>query len=875
MIELLKNSFSTSRAISRQISIALANLAIQLLDWKGVLEEMVSTFGNSNQSLPSLLEFLKVLPEELNDRRHINISDEEYHKRSEELIESNANKVVELLLNYIQKPESTANRALVLECFNSWLPEVSLREIVSTSLLDIVFACLDDVDTFEAAVDSVVQIIKDTRETDESLPVIQLLFPRIINLRHKIAECKDDPDAYQGYTRLFAEAGECWHVLIASSPREFRPLVEAIAECTAFDEDLEVVQYTFYFWYSLKQMLVMDHYQEARQLLGDIYLKLISVIIKHLHYPKGGSSQDNIDDLFHGNREEEDKFRSFRHEIGNVLKDCCAVVGSSRGLEEAFGILKAALSSSASTWQDVEAPLFSMRSMSREIGTSENLVLPQIMDALLQIPEHDKIRYATTLVLGCYTEWTAVHPEFLDRQLNYIISGFNTGSQDVKRAAAQALMHFCEDCRDLLVPYVEQLHVFYEKVSAELDRESLLEVTDGIAHVVLAQPSDKILSCFQPFCTPVVQRLYQKANMTSGDLVNSDAFISSIADDLEVFSIFVQVVRPVAMNPNPISPFIIEIYPMIDLVLKNHGKNPIIAEKGSKLIKQAMRSCGMGISPILGAIAETLANEFNKNPYGCYLWVSGAVLREFGDESINEGITIDIKQSVWTFAYQQITSFFRYLSGLPDARNISDPNIVDDFFRMIEDILIFFPVELLSSDLLYPTYQAGLIALSLTEYDPIISALHFFKDLFGYALDKPSNSKEPNNGPAAEAGKKLVFDLVNEKQGGEELLGRLVQGLIYTFPKDCITTASSVFPSLMQVAPRASGLFESWLSKALDNLPQDSIGEVERRKLIERVSSCLKSGDYRRAQTAVRDFCNVCARRNVRPRLPGSRKFTF
>ena len=98
-------------------------------------------------------------------------------------------------------------------------------------------------------------------------------------------------------------------------------------------------------------------------------------------------------------------------------------------------------------WQDIEAPLFSMRMMAREVDTEEERVVPEVMKLLVNLPEHDKIRYAATLVLGRYTEWTAKHPEYLEFQLSYISSGFEKQSKDVISAAAQALKHFCQDCK--------------------------------------------------------------------------------------------------------------------------------------------------------------------------------------------------------------------------------------------------------------------------------------------------------------------------------------------------------------------------------------------------------------------------------------------
>ena len=81
------------------------------------------------------------------------------------------------------------------------------------------------------------------------------------------------------------------------------------------------------------------------------------------------------------------------------------------------------------------------------LDTEEERVVPEVMKLLVNLPEHDKIRYAATLVLGRYTEWTAKHPEYLEFQLNYISSGFENQSKDVMSAAAQALKHFCQDCK--------------------------------------------------------------------------------------------------------------------------------------------------------------------------------------------------------------------------------------------------------------------------------------------------------------------------------------------------------------------------------------------------------------------------------------------
>lgn len=855
IINLIKmNSVHRSTVISVQMSAALADLALQLLQWKDVMAEMVSEFGSSAATMPCLLEFLKVLPEELSDPKRSLLTDEEFRERADELLTSNAKQVIELLVNYLHSPESRNYHSLVFECLDSWLKEINMSDIMGTPLLDIMFEALSNPETFDPAVDCICSVIKETREVSESMDVISAMYPRIIGLRPRIAIGKDDPDAFRGYTTIFAEAGESWHMLIAEQPVAFRELVECVAECTSLDEDLEVVEYTFYFWYCLKQMIVMDLYAEARKVLDDIYLQLISVIIRHLHYPPGDSNKD----LFHGDREAEEKFRSFRHKIGDVLKDCCAVVGSTRALQEAYQKLMTALQAtlngdSSVTWQDIEAPLFSMRAMAREVDLNEDEMLPNIMKSLVQLPEHDKIRYAATLVLGRYTEWTARHPEYLEFQLQYITNGFTTNSKDVTRAAAQALMHFCQDCKTLLAPYIEQLYTFYEKVYGELDLDSLYEVTDGLAHVVAAQAVDHILSALQHFGKPIADRLLAKAQLP-GD----EEPYMKIADEIELLTIFVRIVRP-HVDPgsvNPVASFIIDLYPVMTTLLQSHGTSTYVAERISRFIKTSLHSSGLGLLPIVGAIAETLVSEFERTHYGCWLWVSGALVREFGDD-VESTVDDNTKEAVWQFSHRQMVAFFKFFAGTT-ARTVSD--LIEDFFRLMGDVLMFFPFKLIGSDVFLPSFQAAMNALSLEQVEPLIAALHYLQDLFAYGQEHPPTSVV--KGPIPTEVRNCVLTLAHSH--GKELSAHIVSGLIFSFPRDAVSDASALYLSLTKLVSAEQSL--QWLSFTIDLLPSGTVGEEEKTKLLDRVSAAIGSGDYKRVRTLLRDFTSLYSRRHVTPR---------
>lgn len=60
------------RPVRTQLCVCLANLAIQMIEWKDVLQLVGSTLGNDAGDC--VLEFLRVLPEEVTEGRKINLS---------------------------------------------------------------------------------------------------------------------------------------------------------------------------------------------------------------------------------------------------------------------------------------------------------------------------------------------------------------------------------------------------------------------------------------------------------------------------------------------------------------------------------------------------------------------------------------------------------------------------------------------------------------------------------------------------------------------------------------------------------------------------------------------------------------------------------
>ncbi|KAG4300585.1 hypothetical protein PCANB_002993 [Pneumocystis canis] len=836
------------KSIMIQLCVALAGLALQMLEWKDVISDVVSVFGKDKSTWGCLLQFISVLPEEVEDKKCL-LSEEELNFRSKELLTNNLDKVQELLLLYVQNIDNNmAINPLIFNCINSWLKEIPLKNLISTPLLDFIFASLSSDNVFESAIDLLCAIFRETSDVDECLDMIEELYSRLQMLKPKIMQSKNDPDTFRGYARLFCEAGETWVVLIARLPLHFRPLVECISIFAEMDEELEIIKYGFNFWYDLKQLLVLKAYDGARSVFSDIYSNLVDIIIRDLHYPDG-----SVNDLFDGDRESEEKFRSFRHQMGDVLKDCCSVIGDDVCLEKAFEKVKKCLNDSENgisvKWQEIEAPLFSMRAMAREVNIENNRVLPNIMSILTKLPDHEKINYAVTLLLGRYTEWTANHVEYLELQLNYIFNGFHASNRDIVSAASQALKHFCQDCGKLLVNHVTQLQSFYQKIAPVLDTESLFDVTEGVAYLVYVQPIHQVYDILKLFCEPITKSLISMLQKRDIDI----KFYQSIADEIELLTIFAQIVSPYVSldQQHPCVKFFQELWPVISHLLDTYGSLLVISESICKFFKALFNSYREHMLAFLPFLAEKLVTCFEKMEYGCFLWVSGACIRVFSN---TETCSEDTRASIWQFTERQCLTMFSILNRITPKEI---PDVIDDFFRFLIDALLGHSVCLITSSLLEPIFQASLASLSLELPYPLVSVFHFLRDLLSYSFSSSALA-------FFETPIQLQTIIRNMVQKyGYQLITCIFYGLVYSFPRDCVSDAFGVLLCLIEIHPQDA---IKNIGLTLDLFPEETISSHEKSRLLDHLTKASIQSDWKKIIRLLQDWIAFYRRRVITPR---------
>ncbi|EMC93271.1 hypothetical protein BAUCODRAFT_36946 [Baudoinia panamericana UAMH 10762] len=867
LLSLLAQYSKGPKPVRTQLSVCLANLAIQMLEWKDVLQTVINTLGGNQSSIACVLEFLHVLPEEVTEGRKINLTEDELRDRTTELLEQNAQQVLQLLTQYAQSSPDAAKNPQLMECITSWMREVPLTSIVQSPLLDVVMNAAQSDQSFDAAVECLCAIFKETRDVDENEESINTLYPRLAALQPKIqaASSEEDWETFKGLTRIFAEAGEAWCVNIARKAQQYRALVESVLECCARDREREALSQTFNFWYELKQYITLERYIEARLQFVDIYSKLVDIMIGHLEFPTPESGNES--DLFDGDREAEDKFREFRHHMGDVLKDCCEVIGVSECLQKSYVLIEQwvaqhgaqAQAGKVPQWQKLEAPLFSMRAMGRMVPKDEGVMLPRLIPLIVQIPDHEKVRFQAVMALGRYTEWTSEHPETLQDQLQFIMAAFRHPSGEVVRAAALSFRFFCNDCADLLKDFMTQLQQFYEQVINTLPSQSQEELTEGIASILAKQPLTTLLHSMKVCCDPVVKRL-----MSMAQTATQKEHKLAIADHMNLLTIFIGEVKPYVDPREPTHPcvqYCQEIFPVLAAICERFIDFVPIVERVCRCWRYMVLSYRTHTAPLLPQLAEKMAAGFTASRQGCFLWATDSIVREFSD--VSEIVPESTAHAIYTFYEQQATTFLRALNDLPPEEL---PDVIEDFFRLSCDVLLYHSERLIPSVLMTPILSAASTSLTLLKEEPLIATLHFLRDFLAYGSEEAPSSHFSEDGTYTNRANPPTIQTTVKQlvlHEGENLVQRCMTGMMYTFPQDCFPDASGVLLALFQLLPAEVA---QWTGRTVTMLPEGSIAPQEQERLLRNIQQRIESGEVRKIRGLLQDFTNAYRRRNVAPR---------
>ncbi|KAJ1927777.1 Nuclear import receptor [Tieghemiomyces parasiticus] len=852
LLNLLYNFRTGPKVIATQLCLSLAGLAVQVAEWTGVIPQMMQLYGTNPESVSCLMEFLAVLPEEANRERRSTMDPQAYDDRCEALLSRNAPTVVDTLTRFMQSPELGAGaREAILQCLRSWLNagEISTGMLQGSPLMSVAFDSLRDPDLFEAAVDVTCTLVYDSKEADDVPALLASdIFPQLRAAHRYMRETWDqeDPELVRGFCRLFTEACESYIGILVRQLDTYGELLEALLECMTFP-DLDIVPMTFTFWAQLTDRMQESVPVDRRAGLEPVFERLVGVILEHLRYPPEPSDWT---------AEQQDQFRAFRHDIGDVLKDCVVVLGTERALARPYAVLAehvpAATSNTAAAtpgpndWQVIEAALFSLRAMGRTVDPESNGALGAIMGLLPRLPTHPKIRYAATLVIGRYTLWTRRHPDVIAFQLGFICDGF--AFPEVAAASAMALRFLCQDCAPWLAQYLPQLHGLYATGLPSLHAKDVREITEAVAHVLAALPAGQVLPGLQPFCEPSLVRLAALAERGAG---LSPTELTDLTDALERVTTFLTVTGEEGCV-DEVQSLVAQVWPVVEKAVAAHVAYAPLGEVAARFFTCCTGPYGGSFVSQVPALARLLVECFQRSQLSCYLWVAKKLTVRYARPG-------DLIPTLLRLLGDLVPTFF----AVVEARGcVEIPDVVEEFACLVAASLKEFPTRVYEAPWFGQLVGALLPLFAVGEPYALTALFRVFLTLLDTAranhqtpvVHRSEELAHRNLTPAAVT--QLVAAL---RAHGATLTGIMVSGVAEGLDVSFIPDASLLVGDLVEVLPNEAA---GWLADRIAAFPDSAYPPAAKQKFAEGLAHVVQHRAWDTLPRRLRDFSAVYRRRN-------------
>ncbi|KAL4233679.1 Transportin-3 [Mactra antiquata] len=831
-----KVTVETAPVIVTQLSLALADLALQMVSWKSPVQDLVQRFGSNAAQLPILLEVLIVLPEEINSRS-LRLG----ANRRDEVIEDlkSSSQVVLHLLSACTENMTSADsiQVKVLKCLSSWYNIDAIPEsIVQTALFHAPFKVMVSKECssglHEAATDCVCNALYCVEDTSAHPMMAEALFRAVLELtepyHRSVAE--EDIDKSLNYCRMFTELAESFLEVIVDKPNQglgdFK-ILELLLMCVGHHQ-YEVAEVTFNYWYKLSEDLYQRDVQELNEVFKPYIQRLIIALCQHCQMdPDHDGVLDPSDDFF-----------DFRIRVSELIKDVIFIVGSSTCFTHMFHNLKN--QSSETTWDVSEASLFIMAAVAKNILPDENEVVPQVVQAVLSIPvtAHIAVRYTTLQLLGELCEWIDNHPLVIDPVLQYLLAGLQESR--LASVAATALQSISTMCKEHMKSHCDGLIQIAQAVDTfNISNDAATGLLRGVATILATLPHEKCADGMRKLCNFQTTELSKL--LTEGTELPKQGATDDPTVWLDRLAAVFRYTTPTVTNGqvHPCLQVIQEVWPVLSQACSRYQGDVRIVERCCRCIRFAIRCLGKNSSPLLQPLVPQMVSIYQVHPHSCFLYLGSILVDEYGsDKECTQGL-LDMFQAF-------CPPTFKLLEEQNGLRN--HPDTVDDLFRLSLRFIQRAPLPFLQSVAMKPVLMCAIASCSLDHKDANMSVMKFITELI-----KAASSKEDRED--FEARSTLVKSLLHEQ--GQSLVHSLIHSIVFCLPTYMSADISDVIYEIMQLDRPA---FCVWLEHVLKAMPTENTGgaiTVTHKQLTDFHKAVTSAEKVTQISDSVREFARL------------------
>jgi transportin-3 len=854
------------QAIHTQLALAVADLAIQMDSaWQDVIDSLFQRFGQNADSFASLLEVLRLLPEENHNQKLMTDTAKRDSSRNRFMRE--APKVVQFLLN-VQCP-SIAAKKKVLECFLSWIKftHVQPHDMAQNPMLPECFKYITEGgELSETATDIIVEILRMChRDLQEYQPVLQVIFSLLSALAVKFEALlnqgperavESDRDGLQQICRIYVETAECLVPLIMqqSTNPEVLSVLKVICQCTDLPVP-EISSITFNFWNKLSTDICRHPENDTKidQFQG-VYIQLLGVAAHRC-------TMNMNEDPFQA----DDDVTDYRRRLLNLVEDCLEVLTPNTALEHVLQSLQKEQSKGITVQ---EAHFFVLTVVGKCAEVKEGSFLWQLIQGLppliSQNLDQDTAEAAmlhftkkTAIeLLGSLCPWVKTRPDFLKSALEMVSvllmqqppAGASQHMlervKQVQQSASIAFKEICVGGKNLLSEAVPNLIQLYVQTMSLPIRMHLF-IVEGVSTVVTQLKNDDAYrSNLEQMVTPLVQGLNTE--------VERPNVLSEILDRLTTIIQKVKVKDGSALAVNVGTLINSTFWPLIRQTLSTHSGDPKVVEKSCRLLKHSMRCVPDIFKQSVSAVASTLITAFQQHQHSSYCYSAEILANTYAQDP-------QIVPVLTHLFHQLSATALQCVMVAKDQNQLeSITELVEDFYGMFERYLRYAPTIVLEAPTLLPTLQLWCSVIFVQQKDAIEAIIAFIEAVLGHIADacKPPSMYRGSDPRKVQYGQQLQPLVVQVMPSFMEAIFRLIAGVPTTYVQDAIPCVLEAIRAAFQME------FPAWLEAAFQHLPAPVASKAERQKLGEQ----LVRGDPEAVYDAVKDLCFRCEQVALRNR---------
>ncbi|ETV97380.1 hypothetical protein, variant 1 [Aphanomyces invadans] len=580
------------------------------------------------------------------------------------------------------------------------------------------------------------------------------------------------------------------------------------------------------------------------------------------------------DGFLHLPTDKKQDFKNFRKELGDILQDCCVLLGTESVLNHCVqglhSILNQRDAAPETHWESIEAHLYSFRSIARQVeaqlqGPSKDpnaakrppldeTPLHTIFSFLPQFPAHPAIQYTSCLVISRYAEWLAGNgAAYLPALLRFVDATITTSTarrdyQDwqVPTAVAAALRGLCMDCwphvgRDLM-QYYGQL-----QASDTLHVDDQVILLEGICKGVSVGEPALVVPALETLVAPIVHRM----NATLAAAQPSAAGI--LKDLLRLMCIFDHTTSTNHGTDHPLVALSGQLFPLFQQTLHVFGTNTDVVERCCRCFKRMLRIPAMVV--MVPSLAQLLVQCYSAAPQSSYLYCANQVVKHFGTSNS----ATDLRSIFDTLFTQLSQATFVVLN----QSLVDHPDVVEEYFYMVERYVRSLPE--ITVPLLPSILQGSLLGLQLQHNDATKGVLSCLQLMFQQLTKHATDATAPTQAYTVTVEAWLAAQ-------GPQLVRTVLGGVMGHLPPTRVDADYGSCAGVLVCLAQLSGApLREWMESALTTSTADlamfgtldATGRLPREDKAQFIQGLFSAPDESSFRRTVRHFSKLCRQRAV------------